>query len=49
MCSFAFHSCGLSGSDGAFAVALSSPAGLVFLHKRNSISMYDKGSNSNLY
>lgn len=47
MCSFPFHSCGLSGSAVAFAVALSSPMGLVFLHdvevhpQRNSINIYN--------
>lgn len=51
MSSFPFHSCGLSGSAGAFAVALSSPVGLAFLHdieihlQRNPINMYNSNLN----
>lgn len=47
MSSFPFHSCGLAGSDAAFAVALSSPTGLAFLYnvevhsQRNSINMHN--------
>lgn len=45
MGSFPFHSCGLGGFAGAFAVALSSPLGPAFLHnaevqpQRNPINM----------